>query len=78
MNKKLAGIKAVDTNDYKALYYELIMEVGSSWPGESRHETARRYIREHETPCAGCRGDSDEHICHLQVAANHQEPDNHE
>ena len=54
---------------YKALYHDLIMEVRSKWPNETRHETARRYIREYETPCAGCRGDSDEHTCHLQCAS---------
>jgi hypothetical protein len=30
-------------------YHELIFEVCSKHPGESRHETARRYIREKET-----------------------------
>jgi hypothetical protein len=37
--------------DYEALYYELIYEVATKHPsGESRHETAKRYIRERETP----------------------------
>ncbi len=30
------------------LYYELIIEVLNKYPGESRHETALRYIREKE------------------------------
>ena len=30
------------------LYSELIMEVSNKYPGESRHETALRYIRERE------------------------------
>lgn len=34
--------------DYKALYFDLIYQVGSVWPDESRHETAKRYIRERE------------------------------
>lgn len=33
---------------YKVLYEELIYAVGSKWPGESRHETALRYIKEAE------------------------------
>lgn len=35
--------------DYKALYYELIMEVANKYPGETRHETARRIIRQRES-----------------------------
>lgn len=35
---------------YYELYHELIMEVAKKYPGETRHETARRYIRERETP----------------------------
>jgi hypothetical protein len=31
-----------------AKYEELIYAVASKWPGESRHETALRYIRERE------------------------------
>lgn len=30
------------------LYHELLYEVASKYPGASRHETARRYIRERE------------------------------
>lgn len=30
-------------------YWDLIMQVESAFPGESRHETAKRYIRERET-----------------------------
>lgn len=32
----------------QALYHELILEVGTVFPGESRHQTARRFIRERE------------------------------
>jgi hypothetical protein len=34
-------------------YNELIMAVGNKYPGETRHETALRYIREAETNNAG-------------------------
>lgn len=34
-------------------YHELIMAVGMKWPGESRHETALKYIRRAEQPVAG-------------------------
>ena len=30
--------------DYKALYHDLLMSVGNKHPGETRHETAKRYI----------------------------------
>jgi hypothetical protein len=36
--------------DYKAKYLELIMQVGNKHPGESRHETALRYIKRAEEP----------------------------
>jgi hypothetical protein len=32
----------------EALYHELIMQVSQKFPGESRHETAKRYIIERE------------------------------
>lgn len=35
------------------LYWELIYEVARVYPGETRHETARRYIREREAPASG-------------------------
>jgi hypothetical protein len=34
----------------KALYYELLYEVARKHPGETRHQTALRYIRQAETP----------------------------
>ena len=40
--------RATPTEDYKALYMELIYEVANKWPNESRHETAKRYIYERE------------------------------
>jgi hypothetical protein len=36
--------------DYKALYYELLYAVGNKYPGETRHQTALRYIRYMESP----------------------------
>ena len=35
--------------DVKEKYYELIMAVATKYPGESRHETALRYIKVAET-----------------------------
>lgn len=40
-----ARVKELDT-----LYHELIMAVGQKFMGESRHETALRYIKEAEEP----------------------------
>lgn len=37
-----------DLKDYKTLYHELLYAVGNHYPGESRHETALRYIRRAE------------------------------
>lgn len=34
--------------DYKALYYSLIMEVGNKYPGETRYQTALRYLKQAE------------------------------
>jgi hypothetical protein len=39
---------AAPSPDFKALYYELLLAVGHKYPGESRHETAMRYIRRAE------------------------------
>ena len=39
--------------DARANYDELIYAVGEKWPGESRHETALRYIRQAETRDSG-------------------------
>ena len=33
-------------------YYELIFAVQTKYPGETRHETALRYIREAESHCS--------------------------
>lgn len=36
--------------DYQALYHELLLSVGNKYEGETRHQTALRYIREREQP----------------------------
>lgn len=33
------------------LYHELLWEVSTHYDGESRHETARRYLRAHDSRC---------------------------
>jgi integrase len=49
--KRIAELEArvKELEQTSAHYYELIMEVASTWGGETRHETARRYIRERES-----------------------------
>lgn len=37
-------------DDYKFLYMELLLAVGKKWPGETRHQTALRYIQRAEQP----------------------------
>jgi len=37
-----------ETERYRALYYELLMAVGMKYEGETRHETALRYIKNAE------------------------------
>lgn len=47
---KLVPAEQVDAKDagqdYKARYEELLYAVGEKWPGESRHETALKYIQQ--------------------------------
>lgn len=40
---KLPGTRE-DKRDFEALYMDLLMQVGNKCPGESRHDTAKRYI----------------------------------
>jgi hypothetical protein len=47
------GARGVD-----AKYGELLLAVACKYPGESRHETALRYIRERETRCDGAAKES--------------------
>lgn len=42
----------------RKLYDELIMEVATKHPGESRHETALRYIRSAENRSSHCEAQS--------------------
>jgi hypothetical protein len=44
---EIAALKA-ENERLRGLYNDLIMGIGIKCPGESRHETARRYIRERE------------------------------
>lgn len=39
-----------ERNEWRDKYHDLIFQVGNSWPNETRHETAKRYIIERETP----------------------------
>ena len=39
---------------FERAYHELIYAVGNKYPGETRHETALRYIREAELRCEEC------------------------
>lgn len=34
--------------DYEALYFDLLMAVGNKHQGETRHQTAKRYIEQAE------------------------------
>ena len=51
-----------DTDSVKDLYYELLYAVGKKYPGESRHETALRYILAAEagSNIAGCEKSNEE------------------
>jgi hypothetical protein len=52
----------VDTNELsrlRGLYEELLFAVGNKYPGETRHQTALRYIQQAEAPrisAAQCEG----------------------
>lgn len=39
-----------EQTDIAALYDELLFAVGNKYPGETRHQTALRYIRRAEEP----------------------------
>ena len=47
-NQQVVYLPGRDAEKWKRLYHELIMEVASKYPNETRHETALRYIREAE------------------------------
>lgn len=40
----------MNKNDYKEKYFDLIMSVERKFEGESRHETAKKYIKYMEQP----------------------------
>jgi hypothetical protein len=44
---------AVPDENYKALYMELLYQVSTKHPDETRHETAMRYIRQAEDRTCG-------------------------
>jgi hypothetical protein len=48
-----ASQPAVLDEDYKALYMELLYQVSTKHPSETRHDTAMRYIREAEDRTCG-------------------------
>ena len=43
-----------DTCEIRFLYNELIMAVAKKFPGETRHQTALKYIQAAETPSTMC------------------------
>ena len=47
LEKEVADLRA-KLDEVERKYHELIMAVGTKWPGESRHETALRYIKSAE------------------------------
>jgi hypothetical protein len=49
MKLELADMK-LDLEESRAKYHELLYAVGKKYPGELRHETALRYIRQAERP----------------------------
>ena len=48
-----AKTDAEELSRLRMLYDELLMAVGNKYPGETRHETALRYIRTAEIPVSG-------------------------
>jgi|JI10StandDraft_1071094.scaffolds.fasta_scaffold101188_8 hypothetical protein len=48
--EKKKYVRADKTEATEARYNELLLAVSNKYPGETRHETALRYIRERETP----------------------------
>lgn len=50
LRQKLAALRQQrgEERDYKALYFDLLYQVGKKHPGETRHETAKRYLQNAE------------------------------
>ena len=57
--EKLDEVRQKNDAINSAKYFELIMAVGKKYSGETRHQTALRYIREAESSA-----DKDVHVCH--------------
>ena len=49
-NQPPAGEAPAPAEDYKALYHDLLLQVVRKHPSETRHETAKRYIKQAEEP----------------------------
>lgn len=47
--KRIEAAHAREVGELQAKYNELLLSVGNKYPGESRHETALRYIKQAET-----------------------------
>lgn len=45
--RRMARLR-IELEQVRVQYYELLYEVATKHPGETRHETARRYIRQAE------------------------------
>jgi hypothetical protein len=56
--QKVVYIPGKEADRWKTLYHELLLSVESVHEGETRHETALRYIRERETHSNGPTSDS--------------------
>lgn len=44
----------------EAKYNELLMCVSEKWPGETRHETCLRYLKDYDTACDEIYSESEE------------------
>lgn len=51
--RRILEVGGENSKDYRTLYYELIMAVARKYPGETRHQTALRYIQRAETTTSG-------------------------
>ena len=63
-----APVSAQPPRDVSELYHELLYAVARKFPGESRHETALRYIRDTEervSQSGSCR--QNETLCNAQA-----------
>lgn len=49
-SKEIAALTA-ERDEARSLHQELIFQVGKRFRGETRHQTAKRYLQEHEDHC---------------------------